>query len=451
MHNKMTSRYIFFSMLVFWASQLSYAQRYSEKYQHNWPQWRGPAATGIATYGNPPIEWSETKNVKWKVEIPGKGHATPIIWEDKVFILTAVETAEKTQRDTPEGASSEERRGPPSNSTTNILDFKVMALSRADGSTIWEKTVISEAPTDGTHRTGTWASNSPITDGEHLFAYFGSRGLYCLDFDGNLLWKRDFGQMKKKMNFGEGSSPALYEDKIVILWDHEGDSYLYILDKKTGKDIRKIERDEATTWSTPVIVNAHGKDQIITSGTTQMRSYDLNTGEVFWYGTGMTRNVIPHPIIDENMLYLMSGFRGNALMAIDLSKANGNIDGSNAVVWEYNQNTSYTPSALLAEGKLYFLRSNNGNLTCLDAKTGEENYTLQKLEGSGTIFASPIGVKDRLYVTSQSGNTYVVKQGSSFEILAKNQLDDGNFSSPAIAGDELFIRGFQYLYCLSEK
>ena len=442
---------ILFTALVCFFAQNIIAQEISSKYNNYWPQWRGPEATGVAPTGNPPIEWSETKNVKWKIEIPGKGHATPIIWKDKVFILTAIETDQKIEEEEQEVEETTRRRGPPTLKAESILKFVVMAINRADGAVIWEQTVRKEAPVDGTHNLGTWASNSPVTDGKHLYAYFGSRGLYCLDFDGKLLWERDFGQMVKKMSFGEGSSPALYKDKIVILWDHEGDSFLYILDKINGKDILRISRDEASSWSSPLIVNVNGKDQVITSATKQIRSYDLETGEIIWHDTGMTSNVIPHPIVNQGILYLMSGFRGNAIKAIDLSKAKGNVNGTDAIVWEYNQNASYTPSALLANDKLYFLRSNNGNLTCIDAADGKENYSLEKLEGTGTVFASPVGVQDRLYISSQSGITYVVKQGSNFEILAKNELEDGNFASPAIVGDELFIRGFQYLYCLSEE
>ncbi len=425
------------------------AQDKASIYNQSWPQWRGPLATGEALVGAPPIEWSESKNVKWKLEIPGKGHSTPIIWKDMVFITTATETDQKI--DEKEANNQDDPGWMRGLKPESILDFRVMALRRSDGKVIWDTSVIQEAPVDGTHETGTWASNSAITDGEHLYAYFGSRGLYCLDFEGNILWQRDFGQMSKKMSFGEGSSPAIYKDKIVIIWDHEGDSFLYILDKNTGEDIKKIPRDEATSWSSPMVVEVNGKPQIITSATSKIRSYDLETGAIIWHGTGMTANVIPNPIIQGNMLYLMSGFRGNALMAIDLLKARGDINGTDAIVWEYNKNTPYTPSALLAKDKLYFLRANNGNLTCLDAKTGEEYYALEKLSGTGTIFASIVGAEDRLYVTSQSGTSYVIKQGPQFEILSKNVLDDGNFSSPAIAGNELFIRGFQYLYCISEE
>ncbi len=428
---------------------LSIAQRDVSNYEQNWPQWRGPDATGYAPYGNPPVLWSETENVKWKTEIPGRGHATPIVWEDRVFVITSVQTSQKAESQEASNDQATVRGGPPSLQPEYIHDFIVMAINRKDGSFLWKTTVCQERPVDGTHEMGSWASNSPVTDGEHLYAYFGSRGLYCLDFKGNVLWSRDFGQMEKKMSFGEGSSPVLYEDKIIILWDHEGDSFLYILDKNTGKDIMKIPREETSSWASPVVVRVNGRPQVITSATNKIRSYDLETGEIIWEGSGMTANVIPSPIVSGNRVYLMSGFRGNALMAIDLTKAKGNISGTEAIVWEYNQNTPYTPSGLLANGKLYFLRSNNGELTCLDTTDGKVNYSLEKLEGTSTVFASPVGVADRLYVSSESGITYVIRQGPGFEIIARNTLDDGNFASPAIAGNELFIRGFQFLYCLS--
>ena len=442
---------IFFTIVLFLITTAVVAQKNTLEYNKNWPQWRGPDATGYASIGNPPTEWSETENVKWKIEIPGRGHATPIVWEDKVFIQTAIPTDRKGEEGAPEAEESSDRRGPPANMALNIHDFIIMAINRADGSVLWETKVCEEQPVDATHNFGTWASNSPVTDGEHLYAYFGSRGLYCLDFDGKILWSRDFGQMEKKMSFGEGSSPALYGDKLVVIWDHEGESFLYILDKKTGKDIKKIPRDEASTWASPLIVQVNGKAQVITSATGKMRSYDLESGETIWEGTGMTANVIPNPVVEKNVAYIMSGFRGNALQAIDLTIAKGDITGTDAILWEYNQDTPYTPSPLLANDRLYFLRSNNGELTCLNTADGMVNYSLEKLEGTGTVFASPVGVQDRLYVSSESGITYVIKEGENFEIIAKNVLDDGNFASFAIAGDQLFIRSFQYLYCIAEK
>jgi hypothetical protein len=442
---------IFFTLLLFLITNVLIAQNNASDYNKNWPQWRGPYATGYAPIANPPTEWSETENIKWKIRIPGRGHATPIIWDDKVFILTAIQTDNTIENETPDSDESSGRRGPPANKAVNMHDFMVIAIDRIDGSVVWETKVCEELPVDATHNLGTWASNSPVTDGEHLYAYFGSRGLYCLDLEGKILWSRDFGQMEKKMSFGEGSSPALYGDKLVIIWDHEGESYLYIINKKTGEDIRKIPRNEASTWASPLIIEVNGKEQVITSATSKMRSYDLETGEIIWEATGMTANVIPNPVGNKDVVYIMSGFRGNALQAIDLSKAKGNITGTNAILWEYNQDTPYTPSPLLFNDRLYFLRSNNGQITCLNTTDGSVNYSLEKLEGTGTVFASPVGVQDRLYISSESGITYVIKEGDNFEIIATNTLDDGNFASFAIAGNELFIRGFQYLYCIAEE
>ena len=420
-------------------------------YERYWHQWRGPHMMGVSPDGNPPIEWSETKNVRWKIAIPGKGHATPIVWEDQVFILTAAETDKEGQvREHAQDSGSTRGRGMPLARTTKIHKFIVLAVNRNDGNIIWQKTVKEEMPQEGTHEFGSWASHSPVTDGEHLYAYFGSRGLYCLDWEGTIKWERDFGQMSKHMNFGEGSSPAIYGDKIVVTWDHEGQSFVVALDKKTGKDIWKVDRDEGTSWASPYIVEVNGKAQVITSATKLIRSYDLNTGELIWECGGMTRNAIPTPIAADGILYVMSGFRGNALLAIRLADADGNITDSDAIVWKHDKDTPYAPSALLHGNYLYFLRGNNGILSCFDAKTGTPHYTAQRLEGMGNIFASLFAAKDRIYITGQKGTFYVVKQGPEFGILAKNTLDDNFNASPAVVGKQLFLRGYKNLYCIEE-
>jgi len=424
-----------------------FAQTNKELY--NWTQWRGPLGTGVALHGNPPVEFSETKNLKWKTEIPGKGHATPIVWEDKIIVLTAVETDEVIEKEQP-AEEEEGRRSMRGVSTNRVHDFKVILVNRNDGKIIWTKTVTNELPQENTHNLGSWASNSPCTDGEYIYAYFGSRGLYCLDFEGNLIWKRDFGQMEKHMSFGEGASPYLYGNKIFILWDHEGDSWLYAIDKKTGEDTWKLERDERTSWSSPFVVEANGKTQVITSATTNIRSNDFETGELLWSSTGLTRNVIPVPVYADGMIYLMSGFRGTALQAIDITKAKGDITGTDAIVWEYDQNTPYTPNPLLMNGKLYFLRVNNGYITCLDAKDGKEYYTNQKLDGITTIFSSPSGVNDRFYIVAKD-ICLVLKAGEEFKIISSNELDDNFHASPVIVGDQLILRGFKSLYCFEKE
>lgn len=405
----------------------------------NWPQWRGPLATGAAIKGNPPIEFSETKNLKWKTPIPGKGHATPIVWGDKIIIETAV----------PKDKTLDMEDWINSTSTDLILDFKVILVNLNDGKVIWEKTVTSEKPEENTHKLGSWASNSPCTDGERIYAYFGSRGIFCLDFDGNILWQKDFGQMKKVMSFGEGSSPFLYKDKLFIQWDHEGDSYFYALDTKTGNEVWSDKRDEGSSWATPLVLEVNGKLQVISASTNLVRSYDFNTGDLIWTCTGLTRNVIPNPKYADGILYVTSGFRGNALMAIDLAKAKGDISGSDVILWTYNQDTPYTPDALLMDGRFYFLRANNGELSCLNAKTGEVYYSKERLEGISTIFSSPTGVPGHIYIAAEK-ICLVLKAGDKFEIIASNELDDNFHASPVIVGNKLILRGFHNLYCFEE-
>ena len=411
-----------------------------------WAQWRGPLGTGAAIKGNPPVQFGESLNLKWKVDLPGKGHATPLVWDDKVIILTAVPTNEKGVRE--ESENADHPMSP--QSTEFIHEFKVILINRTDGSTIWEKTVTRELPLEGTHELGSWASNSPCTDGKHIYAYFGSRGLYCLDFEGNILWQRDFGQSNKHMSFGEGDSPFLYGDRIFVLWDHQGDCFLYSIDTKTGKDVWVAKRDEITSWSTPLVVDVNGKLQVITSAPNQVRSYDFETGELIWHCTGMTRNVIPNPVYDEGIVYLASGFRGSALMAIDVAKAKGDVTGSDAVLWTYNQDTPYTPNVLLMDGKLYFLRVNNGFMTCLDAKTGNVVYAREKLEGVSTLFSSPTGVSNRIYIASK-GQVLVLSAGDKPEVLATNAVDDDFHASPVVVGNDLILRGFKSLYCFGQK
>lgn len=447
MKTNLTSASFLFSLFLLFSFTISSAQ--SNKELDNWSQWRGPLGTGAAVQGNPPTEFSETKNLKWKTAIPGKGHATPIVWEDKIIIQTAVETDEKVEivADKPE---SEGQRRMSGTKTDAIHEFRVILVNRETGKIEWQKTVAKEWPQESTHNLGSWASNSPCTDGEYIYAYLGSRGLFCLDFEGNIKWERDFGQMEKHMSFGEGASPYLYKNRLFIQWDHNGESFLYAIDKNTGKDIWKMKRDEGTSWTSPFVIEINGKTQVITSATTQVRSYNYNTGEIIWTSTGLTRNVIPVPVYDDGILYVMSGFRGSALQAIDLSKAKGDLTGTNAIVWTYEQDTPYTPNPVLMNGKLYFLRVNNGFISCLNAKDGTVYYAKEKLDGISAIFSSPTGVADRLYIAAKD-ICLVLRAGETFEILQSNKLGDEFHASPVIVGNELILRGFKSLYCFKEE
>ena len=427
-----------FLILLIFIVNLSFSQalKISNEEKQNWAQWRGPWATGIANEGNPPIEWSEEKNIHWKVAIPGKGHATPIVWGDQIFLAAAIPIDKMVD-------SNEQK-----DNADKIHEFSLISIDKNTGKTLWHRKLREDYPADDTHDIGSWASNSPVTDGQYIYAYFGSRGLYCLDLQGNLKWERDLGEMEKLRSFGEGTSPVLYKNKLIILRDHEGQSSIIVMDKNNGKDVWVQNRDEASSWATPFLVEINSQIQIITSATDRIRSYDLETGKIIWEASGMTRNVIPSPVLKDNIIYLTSGFRGNKLLAIDLLKAKGNIDNSDAIVWNYDEYTPYTPSPLLMGDLIYFLRENDGRLTCLNAKDGYENYTNERLEGLGDIFTSPVGLKDRIYFLGRKGVTFVVKHGPKFEVLAKNQLDDIFMASPVIVGDTIYLRGYKNLYSI---
>jgi outer membrane protein assembly factor BamB len=395
-----------------------------------WPQWRGPLLTGAAPHGDPPVEWSETKNVKWKVEVPGRGSATPAIWGDTIFVLTAVPAG------TP-GAGTAQK-------------FTVVALGRKDGKVVWQRVVREEAPHEGTHETNSFASASPLTDGERVYAFFGSRGLYALDMKGNVVWEKDLGRMTVKLGFGEAASPALHGDRLVVNWDHEGSSFIVALDKRTGKELWRVPRDEKTSWATPLVVEEGGRTQVITSATSRVRSYDLGTGQLLWEASGMTANAIPTPVYADGLVFLTSGFRGNALLAVRLADAKGDITSSPAIVWRYDRDTPYVPSPLLAGGQLYVLKSNNGVLSAFDAKTGKRLYGDQRLEGVPNVYASPLGAAGRIYVAGRDGGVAVVQQGPEFKQLAANRLDDGFDASPIAVDDELYLRGQKFLYRISK-
>jgi outer membrane protein assembly factor BamB len=430
-------------------SNFIFGQENLSEFETNWAQWRGPYATGIASIGDPPIEWSEIKNVKWKVEIPGKGHSTPIVWGKQIILLSAVETEKTVEIEKQDAGRNNQWMKPIS--TNHIHEFIVLSLDRESGKTLWKTVLNEELPHSGTHNLGSWASNSPVTDGKHIYAYFGSHGLYCVDMNGKLVWKRDLGEMQKAMSFGEGSSPVLYKDKLIVLRDHEGQSSMHVMDKTTGKDIWKTDRDEGSTWVTPFIYEYEANSQLIVSATGKIRAYNIETGDLIWECSGLTRNVIPMPVVYKNLIYLMSGFRGSALLAVDISKAKGDINDSDAIVWKYDQYTPYTPSPILVEDKLYFLRLNKGFLSCLDAKDGKENYTIQKLEGIQDVFASPVAVNNRIYIPGANGIFSIVKCGPEFKVIANNKLDDGFHASPVIIGNNLYLRGFKYLYCISKE
>jgi outer membrane protein assembly factor BamB len=436
----------------------------------NWPQWRGPHQDGVAPKANPPVKWSETDNVKWKVKVPGEGSATPIIWGKLVFVQTAVPTGKRAEAKPAEAAEQAPTTPSPSQEgaggrekgkgkrglgggakPSEYYQFTLLALDRDTGKTVWQQVAKEEVPHEGFKQNdGSFASNSGLTDGERVYAYFGSHGLYCYDFSGKLQWSKELGKMRIVMGFGEGSSPALYNNTLVVNWDNEDGSYIFALDKRSGEILWKEARDERTSWSTPLIVEQDGKGQAVVAATGKIRCYDLASGKVVWECGGLTRNVIPSPIADRELIYCMSGYQGNSVLAIHRGRA-GDLTGTAAVAWSYKKNTPYVPSPLLYGEKLYFFASNNGVLSCLEAKTGKVLIDGEKIEALQGVYASPLGADGRVYLVGRNGAAVVLKQSDKVEVLASNNLDDKFDASPVAVDKTLFLRGRANLYAIEAK
>lgn len=410
----------------------------------NWPKWRGPTGTGANPAADPPTKWSTTENIRWKADLPGNGSSTPIIWQNKIFLLTAI-SVEK------DGAKVEPAAGggirPPV--PTNPYQFVVLCIDQTSGKTLWQKVAREEVPHEGHHKDHGFASSSPVTDGKHLFVNFGSRGLYCYDLDGNLKWEKDLGRMQTRNGFGEGASPALHGDSLVVTWDHEGEDFIAAFDKTSGDEIWRQKRDEPTSWSTPLIIEHEGTTQVVTAATSRVRSYDLATGKPLWEAEGLTTNAIPSPVTSGGIVYLMSGYRGNKLLAIRLGSS-GDLTGTEALLWNYNKRTPYVPSPLLYDNRLYFFAANTGILTCLDVTTGKPLIDAERVPGLANVYASPVGASDRVYLMGRDGTCVVIKHADTFEVLSTNRLDDPIDASPVAIDKEMFLRSRKHLYCIAE-
>lgn len=470
-------------------SSTTWAEGLPPERAQNWHRFRGPEGTGSALHGNPPATWDKQTNVKWDIEIPGRGSASPIIWGNKVFLLTAIKTdrtelAENPARDLhrspirfasdtgqkprfllvqqPSSPTAQEegerprrrgrrgffgsRGGPP----TNVHEFVVLCLDRETGKTIWQETACEAIPHEGHHGTASFASASPVTDGQNLYISFGSRGIFSYTMDGKLRWKQDLGDMRTRNSFGEGASPALYGDTLVINWDQEEQSFIAALDTATGDVKWKVDRDEATSWSSPVVVQHSGNTQVIVNGSNRVKSYDLDSGEVIWECGGLTSNPVATPLVYQDFGIFMTGRRGYAAQAIKLDST-GDVTDTDQIAWTLEDGTPYVPSPVLVGDRLYFTKGINAILTCVNAETGEVFYKNQRLEGLDQIYSSLVGVEGKVYISGRNGTTLVIKDGPEYEILATNELEEAIDATPAIVDNEIFIRTENHLYCIANQ
>jgi len=328
-------------------------------------------------------------------------------------------------------------------------DFQVMALDRNSGAVTWTQTAATLTPHEGHHPTHGFASASPVTDGKHLWVSFGSRGIFCYSLDGDLVWETDLGDLRMRGGFGEAVQPAIAGDHLLLTWDQEDQSYLIALEKSTGEEVWRKERDERSSWTTPVIIEVDGQSQAIIAGSNKTRAYNPATGEVIWEASGLTSNVIPTPVIGHGNVYVTSGYQGRAVQAIKLS-SKGDVTGTENIVWSAPHSAPYVASPVLSNGRLYMTKGTDAYLTCFDALTGEVIYQDEKLEGINGIYASPIVVNGHIYFVGKEGTTIVIKDSETYEVVASNTLNEPIDASPVVIGDDLLIRGHNHLYCISK-
>jgi outer membrane protein assembly factor BamB len=415
----------------------------------DWPGWRGPHGSGLAP-GSPPVAWSETENVRWKVALPGKGLASPIVWGDRVFVPAAVATG-KTFEGTPAGTTR--RNAPEVYQPIREQELLFLCLDRATGKELWRKSLLTVMPHQTTHPDASYATPTPATDGERVYVSYGSSGVFALSLAGEVAWHVDLGDLLIQDEFGEGSSPVLVGELLVLLWDHEGDSFLVALDKQTGAERWRTPRPKGTSWTTPVVVRAGGRDTLVVGGARTL-AYDAASGKELWSygpadaGGGMA---MASPAAEEELVLVAVGGRTGGDVHALLADPGVAPDEPVEPLWTRSAAVPGVPSLLAHAGKLYFLKGNSGQLSAIDLATGAIEYGPERLQGVADVYASPVAADGRLYVAGRDGTVEVLSMLPEIETLAVNVLEDAFDASPAIAGDELFLRGRAHLYCIAEK
>ncbi len=416
----------------------------------NWPQWRGPEGAGISAEKNLPEEWSGTKNIQWKTAIAGRGHSSPIVWGTKIFLTTAIEGAivlgAQAARHVIDGKDFVH---PDSIGADRKHTFKVICLDRDTGKILWEQTAFEGTPYDNRHRKSSFASSTPATDGERVYAFFGSEGLYAYDFNGRIVWKADLGKMGT-FGMGTGTSPVLHENLVIVQCDYElGErSFIIAMDKRTGKQIWRTPRKVQVGWATPLLVQTAKRAELITSGTEAVIAYDPATGKELWRSKGLESNSIPSPVATRDLVIISAGYPAKVAYAVRLG-GSGDLSAPSNVVWSYAKGTAYVPSPILYSDNLY-LMTDKGILTCLDARTGEVRYEGGRVPVPATFTASPVAFDGKLLLTSEDGDTFVLRAGPKHEVIRTNSVGEPVYASPAISDGQIFIRGEKNLYCIGK-
>ncbi len=417
--------------------------------QSNWPQWRGTDGGGISTEKNLPTEWSETKNIRWKTAVPGRGHSSPVVWGSRIFITTSIEGAVIPGAEAVRHyLKGQEYLHPDSVGATHSYTLKLLCFDLDSGKLRWEKTAYEGRVYDNRHRKNTYASTTPITDGQYVYVSFEAEGLYCFDFNGKLVWKTSLGKIAKG-GMGPGTSPVIYRDFLILQCDQEyGEgSFIAAVDKKTGKEVWRTGRNQRRSWATPLLVKVGDRTELVTSGPNRIIAYDPATGKEVWSAPGVVSNPIPSPVANRDMVFVTAGSADKRAIAIKLG-GTGDLTNTTNIVWQYDKGTAYVPSPILYHDYLYLV-SDAGAVTCLEASTGKVMYQA-RMPVATKFTASPVAFDEKILLVSEDGDSFVLQAGVEPKVLNANGLGEPVYASPAIASGNILIRGESNLYCISK-
>jgi outer membrane protein assembly factor BamB len=417
----------------------------------NWPQWRGADGSGVSADTNLPAEWSKDKNIKWKAAVEGRGHSSPIVWGKYLFVTTAIEGEAIPNAKGPlrmEDYGSTGGIHPDGIGADRRQTMKILAYDSHTGKLLWERTAFDGQVFDYRHRKASYASHTPATDGKLVVAYFGPEGLYAYDYKGKQLWKADVGKLGGA-SVGLSASPVLYQNLVIVQCDADlvKTSFIIAFDKKTGQQVWRADRDEQVGWSSPLLTQVGARTELITSGMKSIVAYDPATGKELWRTKGLESNAVPTPVAANGLAYIVSGYPTKITYAVKLGGSGALKDTD--IAWKYNKGSAYVPSPILYDGMLYLL-TDRGIMTALDAKTGAVKYEGGRLPVPATFTASPIAFGGKILLTSEDGDTFIIKAGPKHEIVGTNSLDEPVYASPAVANGRIYIRGEKNLYCIGK-